>query len=217
MECVVDIQHYNDMIQEDRVYVFLDGLDDKLDKIWVDILQMHLFPTIERAYAHVCREAVRQAVMITRDSTDTHGAVLASRSFKPEQSPLTKSLSLSNGKAENPKTRAPSDGTQLKCSHCGNLNHTHETCFKLHGYPEWWADLQARERWDATSADGGSGQAVVAMAETQAMTETQLSLSTPNESAEPLVERVSTDLGICSPALLSPSRDDDDKLTTMHG
>jgi hypothetical protein len=33
MECVFDIQHYNVMIQEDRGYVFLDGLDDKLDKI----------------------------------------------------------------------------------------------------------------------------------------------------------------------------------------
>jgi hypothetical protein len=38
MECVVDIQHYNDMIQEDWVYVFLDDLDDKLDKIRGDIL-----------------------------------------------------------------------------------------------------------------------------------------------------------------------------------
>jgi hypothetical protein len=33
MECVADIKHYNDMLQEDRVYVFLDGLDDRLDKI----------------------------------------------------------------------------------------------------------------------------------------------------------------------------------------
>jgi hypothetical protein len=148
--------------------------------------------------------------MITGDSTDTHEAVLASKSFKPRQSPLTRSLSLSNGKAGNPKTRAPSDGTQLKCSHCGNQKHTQETYFKLHGYPEWWADLQVRKRKDATSADGGSSQAVVVMAETPAKTETRLSLSTPTESAEPPVESVSTDPGICSSALLSPSRDDDD-------
>jgi len=51
MECVVDIQHYNDLIQEDRVYVFLDGLDDRLDKSRGDILQMRPFPTIEQARA----------------------------------------------------------------------------------------------------------------------------------------------------------------------
>jgi len=33
MVCQIDIQKYNPIIQEDRVYVFLDGLDDRLDKI----------------------------------------------------------------------------------------------------------------------------------------------------------------------------------------
>jgi hypothetical protein len=35
---VVDIQHYNTMIQEERVCIFLDGLDDRLDNIRGDIL-----------------------------------------------------------------------------------------------------------------------------------------------------------------------------------
>lgn len=33
MECPTDIQYYNTLVQEDRVYVFLDGLDDRLDHI----------------------------------------------------------------------------------------------------------------------------------------------------------------------------------------
>jgi len=44
MKCVADIQHYDDMLQEDSVYVFLDSLDDWLDKIRGDILQMHPVP-----------------------------------------------------------------------------------------------------------------------------------------------------------------------------
>ncbi|XP_059440183.1 uncharacterized protein LOC132172662 [Corylus avellana] len=165
MECVADIKHYNDMLQEDRVYVFLDGLDDRLDKIRGDILQMKPFPTIEQAYAHVRREAVRQAVMITGDSSDNPGAVLASKSFRSGQNipSSTKSLSLGNGKGSNPsRPRIPSDGT--KCSHCGNSKHTRDTCFKLHGYPDWWNELQARKRRDAGS-DGGTGQAAVATTE----------------------------------------------------
>lgn len=54
MECHADIKHYNHLLQEDRVYIFLDGLDDRLNKIRGDVLQMHPFPTIKQAYAHVC-------------------------------------------------------------------------------------------------------------------------------------------------------------------
>jgi hypothetical protein len=47
MECVYDIQKYNTLLQEDRVYTFLDGLDDRLDKIRSNVLQLKPFPTVE--------------------------------------------------------------------------------------------------------------------------------------------------------------------------
>jgi hypothetical protein len=31
---------YNFILQEDIVYKFLDGLDDRLDKVWGDVLQI---------------------------------------------------------------------------------------------------------------------------------------------------------------------------------
>ncbi|KDO37212.1 hypothetical protein CISIN_1g045161mg [Citrus sinensis] len=37
MEFPADIQRYNNLLQEDRVYVFLDGLDDKLDNNQSDV------------------------------------------------------------------------------------------------------------------------------------------------------------------------------------
>ncbi|KAK6932331.1 Retrotransposon Copia-like, N-terminal [Dillenia turbinata] len=52
MKCEVDIQKYNSMMQEDRVYTFLDRLDDRLDKIRVDVLQLQPFTTLEQAYAY---------------------------------------------------------------------------------------------------------------------------------------------------------------------
>ena len=70
------------MLQEDRVYTFFYGLDDKLDNIRSDVLQLKPLPTVEQAYAHVRREAMRQAVMTTNDGEDAAGAVLASRSLK---------------------------------------------------------------------------------------------------------------------------------------
>jgi hypothetical protein len=64
MDCAADIQKHNTLLQEDRVYTFLDGLDDRLDKIRSDVLQMKPFPTVEQAYAHVRREEIRQSVML---------------------------------------------------------------------------------------------------------------------------------------------------------
>ena len=47
------------------------------------MLQIRHFPTIEQAYAHVRREEIRQAVMLT--GTDTTGVVMASKGVKIEQ------------------------------------------------------------------------------------------------------------------------------------
>ena len=49
MECATDIYHYNKLLQEDHVYTFLDGLDDRLDNIRSDVLQMRPFPSIEQS------------------------------------------------------------------------------------------------------------------------------------------------------------------------
>ncbi|XP_058739097.1 uncharacterized protein LOC131611000 [Vicia villosa] len=150
MTCQVDIQHYNTLVQEERVYVFLDGLDDRLDNIRSDVLQMKPFPTVEQAYAQVRREALRQAVM-TDNSNELSGAVLASKGLKLQSSKIF----------SQPKHKEASDGT--KCSHCGGNKHTRDTCFKLNGYPDWWTDFQARKRRDTT--DSNPGKAAVATAE----------------------------------------------------
>ena len=42
------------------------------------------------------------------------------------------------------KSKGPSDGG--KCTHCGNVRHTRDTYFKLHGYPKWWHELQAKKK-----------------------------------------------------------------------
>ncbi|KAJ0008292.1 hypothetical protein Pint_30478 [Pistacia integerrima] len=100
------LKHYNRIIQEDRVYIFLDGLDARLDNIRAD-------------------------VMTTHDTDGLQGAVLASKALT-----LTTSA---HGKSA--KNRNSTDGR--KCSDCGNQKHTRENCFKLHGYLDWWHDLQA--------------------------------------------------------------------------
>ncbi|ESR49611.1 hypothetical protein CICLE_v10033319mg [Citrus x clementina] len=106
MEFPADIQRYNNLLQEDRVYVFLDGLDDKLDN------------NQKQAYAHVRREALRQVVMNAGDHEPPPGAVLASRGLKLG---IHGSNPQHAGKSGS-KGRSSSD--RLKCTHCGNMKHT---------------------------------------------------------------------------------------------
>lgn len=160
MECATDIQKYNSIVQEGRVYTFLDGLDDRLDKIRSDVLQLKPFPSVEQAYAFVRREDTRQAVMISGVETTT-GVVMASKGTKmgpPHTSSKGGSLYLNNG-----KTNATTKGIKIQsegggCTHCGNSKHTRETCFKIHGYPDWWNELKGKK---AATSDGNSGKAAL--------------------------------------------------------
>ncbi|MCI30824.1 hypothetical protein A2U01_0052035, partial [Trifolium medium] len=50
------------------------------------------------------------------------------------------------------------------CSHCGNKKHNYDTCFKVHGYPEWWNDMKAKKQKEAAC---GSGRVALASANPQ--------------------------------------------------
>ena len=64
MLCTNDIEQFNKLQQEDRVYTFLDGLDDRLDNVRADVLQLQPLPTVEQAYALVRKKDSRQPVML---------------------------------------------------------------------------------------------------------------------------------------------------------
>ena len=135
MAYAIDIQKYHSILQEEQVYTFLDGLDERLDHVRSDVLCLKPFPSIEQAYAHIRREDFRQSVMVSRAEVVASGAIMAIKGVKSGHSQtLLKSGSSSQSKGH-------SDGN--KCTHCGSTKHTRETCFKLHGYPDWWHELQA--------------------------------------------------------------------------
>lgn len=127
----VDIAHHNTLQEEDRLYAFLDGLDDRLDSVRATVLQMHPLPTLEEAFAKVRREDVRQSVMLSTDKDLPMGAAMVSKGTRPPP-----------GNRQRPSVPSKAG----KCSHCGGSSHTLETCFKLHGYPDWWDDFQAKRK-----------------------------------------------------------------------
>ncbi|KAI4351752.1 hypothetical protein L6164_006074 [Bauhinia variegata] len=167
MRCEADIQKYNSMIQEDRVYTFMDGLDDRLDKIRADVLQLQPFPTVEQAYSHVRREDLRQTVMLAKEETISSMVMVSKGGQKSQQQPSLQIIKPSTLTKQ--KNQADVGG----CTHCGNQKHTKDTCFKLHGYPDWWHELKAKKKRDG-------GRAALVNAESSAPTEPHLSLVPEN-------------------------------------
>jgi len=87
---------------------------------------------------------------MTLGTESAPGMVMNSKGLKAGRyhTPMkTGFLSLNNDRS-NPSVKmlAPSDG--MKCTHCDKAKHTRETCFKLHGYPDWWHELQTRKKRD---------------------------------------------------------------------
>ena len=129
MERATDIYHYNKLLQEDHVYTFLDGFDDRLDNTRSDVLQMRPFSSIEQVYAHVHREALRKAIMSTSDPDNTIGMVLTTKWLKLSSANRNSVADSSHEKSTiASKSRTVPDG--MKCSHCGNQCHISENCFK---------------------------------------------------------------------------------------
>lgn len=58
----------------------------------------------------------------------------------------------SSGKQTTFKTNVQAEGGG--CTHCGNIKHTPDICFKIHGYPKWWNEFKARKQYEAITNEG---------------------------------------------------------------
>ncbi|RVW16194.1 hypothetical protein CK203_074317 [Vitis vinifera] len=131
------------------------------------------FPTVEEAYAQVQREDLRQSVMMMNEDTISGGAMLSRKGHKPQHQLSFQTPS--NGKP-NTATKPKSQGEGGGCTHYGNTKHTKETCFKLHGYPDWWHELKAKKKCEASGGDNPGRAALMSV-------EPQLSLVPQQESS----------------------------------
>ncbi|KAG8634336.1 hypothetical protein MANES_17G028999v8 [Manihot esculenta] len=90
------------MIEKERVYDFLAGLNNKYDPIRVQVLGRNLFPSLEEAHAHVQQEESHRHAMLYTALVEKAG--------------LTTSLS-----TPQPPT---SEKDHLHCDYCWKSRHT---------------------------------------------------------------------------------------------
>ncbi|XP_076926638.1 uncharacterized protein LOC143589894 [Bidens hawaiensis] len=150
MTCSTDIATYNKVRSENKLFQFLNALDRKYDTLKREILRWDPLPSAEAAYAAVRKETahqsifgnVQQGVASNLNSTgDSDGLGLISRGRRSDHKSNPSSSRL--------------DKSKLRCDHCGMAKHTKEQCFKLVGYPEWWAG--GHKKGKAAAAVGSQG------------------------------------------------------------
>jgi gag-polypeptide of LTR copia-type len=144
MGCSSDIDRYKKVIQDDRVLIFLDGLDDRLDQVRANVLQVQPFPTVDEVFAIVRKEEVRQTVMMNKgDLSESSMAMIAKdQNFNKNNKNLN-------------YIRKPNNPGG--CSYCKNPKHTKDQCFKLIGYPEWWKDPRKNKQGAAHEVTASTG------------------------------------------------------------
>ncbi|KAL2903852.1 Retrovirus-related Pol polyprotein from transposon TNT 1-94 [Bienertia sinuspersici] len=125
--------------EEEKLHQFYIGIDDELyAAVRTNLLSQKPPPNIDDAYLAFTQEEKSQS--IAKEKTlleDAHVFSLKADKF--------------NGKYDK------KDTSHLMCTHCKKRGHDNTTCFKIHGYPEWWPDRRTRAPSTSTSSRGKSG------------------------------------------------------------
>lgn len=102
-------------------------------------------------------------MMVTRVDTTLGVVMLSKEGHKSQQQPSLQILS--SGKP-NTMTKMKPHTEGEGYTHCGNVKHNQETCFKIHGYPEWWHELKTKKKCEANLSEN-PGQATFISIEPQ--------------------------------------------------
>ncbi|KAK6932088.1 Retrotransposon Copia-like, N-terminal [Dillenia turbinata] len=105
--CPKDVIKFQKLVEKERIYDFLAGLNMEYDQIWVQVLGKDPLPSLRQTYSYVQQEESRRSAMIHTVSVEKAGLV-------------------SKTTREQTKTgdSSTSNKDQLKCDYCGKPGHT---------------------------------------------------------------------------------------------
>ncbi|KAL0373108.1 UNVERIFIED_CONTAM: hypothetical protein Scaly_0992400 [Sesamum calycinum] len=125
-----------DKIASTQLMQFLMGLNDSFDAIRSQILVMDPLPIVDKAYSLVLRvESQRQGQLNIEDITNNATMMVRNTDFRK-----------SVGAKSYQKKKTYVDKKNLQCDNCNRLGHSRDTCFKLHGFPDWFKDLTEQRK-----------------------------------------------------------------------
>lgn len=129
--CVEDSLTYRKMMDKDRVYDFLAGLNKDLDEVRGRLLGIRPLLAIGEIFSEVRREKSQKRVMLgdSKPLSTTENSALAARGLDTWKD-----------------TRVSRKGGNLWCDHCKKPHYTRDNYWKLHGKPENWKENRGNNR-----------------------------------------------------------------------
>ncbi|KAL2241232.1 UNVERIFIED_CONTAM: Retrovirus-related Pol polyprotein from transposon RE1 [Sesamum indicum] len=137
---------------------FLMGLNDSFDGVRSQILVMEPLPHVDKAYSMVMRVERQRQIHLESMDTGVNTAMYV-RNVEHDRSYVYKTF----GK------KKVTDKRHLTCESCGKMGHDKDTCFKIHGIPEWYRELS-----DKRKKGSNEGKAYVAIEKAAGMKNTSL-------------------------------------------
>ena len=119
----VDATVFHKLIEKERVYDFLAGLNDVFDQIGIQVLGRDPFPSLRQAYIYVLQEESRRNAMLLAISNERAGMLV-------DLSTITTKLDVARN-----ESMKELEQDNRKCDYCGKSRHTTDTYWKLHGRP----------------------------------------------------------------------------------
>lgn len=136
---------FSTIASQNKLIQFLMGLNESYDPIRSQILVLDPLPTVSKAFSMVQRVEKQRSVQVDLVS-NTEGNVL-----------MVKGTQYSNTKGGNNSKKNQRKEDKV-CEHCKATGHEKDTCFKLHGYPDWYKQLKKNK-----AAASGKGYAHMAV------------------------------------------------------
>ncbi|KAL0324733.1 UNVERIFIED_CONTAM: hypothetical protein Scaly_2440400 [Sesamum calycinum] len=124
--------------------MFLMGLGESFDHVQHQLLVMDPVPSVNKAYSMVQRVERQKEVHMEITDTGEHTAIHV-------RAGIRKDISLRGDQ----KRRNFVDKRQSYYEHCAKSGHTKDTCFKIHGTPDWYKDLVEQRRKDVNGTGSG--------------------------------------------------------------
>lgn len=115
-KCIEDSKQYKEIMEKDRIYKFLLGLNKNLDEVRGRVLGTKPLPKVREVFAEIRREESRRKVMLGSQNAVTYSesSALAAKGNQPH--------------FQQKKGRP-------WCDHCRKTGHTRDTCWIIHGKP----------------------------------------------------------------------------------
>ncbi|KAL0313240.1 UNVERIFIED_CONTAM: hypothetical protein Sradi_5723300 [Sesamum radiatum] len=125
-----------DEIEASQLIQFLTGLNESYDNIRNQILVLDPLSNINKAYSMGPRVERQREVNLGLAETGNNVAAMQVRNYKNK----------GTGPRNYVKKKGLIDKRNLVCGHCNKPGHSKDTCFKIHGLPDWYKDLNDQRK-----------------------------------------------------------------------